>query len=358
MGAKLAMEGEVYWISTRTCPTPPGTMPSPAGSPLPRLTRLQFWSFLAIGLVIFVFSTGPIWRDPWRMENITWAAVYSYLPIPVLVLAGLAYKKRLGLRAFFLDTLELTLLKYALTFGIALVLWGIVPALPIAPTVPHANAATDAPEPTEPAPTPTPIAPERTGTIEGTVVDAAGHPRAGALAYVEAGLEGYVFAAPATPLVLENDGRGITPRLAAVQLRQPVFARATDGHLHTLVADKDGAVLFNVPLLSSGAQSRVRITEAHGVAGLRCIVHPRTGTEAAAHLAVFAHPFFAITGADGRFTFRGVPAGALRVGAWDEESGTRTQEARVDAGGAVRLQVTMGGRLPPPTPAASVERPR
>lgn len=305
-------------------------------SPLPRLTRLQFWSFLAFGLTIFLFSTGPIWRDPWRMENILFAAVYSYLPIPFLVAFGLAYKKRLGFRAFFLDTIELTLLKYSATFAISLVLWGLVPARApaAAASAPIAGAA---PGTAEPAPAPTPIAPEQTGSIEGTVVDAAGTPRPDALAYVEAGLEAYVFAAPDTPLLLENDGKGITPRLAVAQLRQPVLARATDGHLHTLIADKDGAVLANVPLLSSGVPTRVRLTEAHGVALLRCIVHQRSGAEAPAHLAVFAHPFFAITGPDGKFSFRGVPAGVLRVSVWDEERGTTSREVRVEARGTATV---------------------
>src|SRR4051812_28054341 len=98
--------------------------------PLLRLTRLQFWSIFALGVVIFLFSTGPVWRQPWQFDALNLAILYSYLPLPLLVLGGLAYKKRLGWRSFFLDTLEITLLKYSTTFGIALCLWSFAPPPP------------------------------------------------------------------------------------------------------------------------------------------------------------------------------------------------------------------------------------
>src|SRR5262249_44342997 len=147
----------------------------------------------------------------------------------------------LGLRALFLDTLEIVLLKYSVTFAIALVLWAAVPAPPAPP--PAVPAVLSTGDPAEPAPPPTPIAPERTGTLAGVVLDGSGLPLSGALAFVEAGLEAYVFQAPETPVMLENDGSGISPKLAVAQLRQPILARSTDGHLHTLVGEKDGAAL-------------------------------------------------------------------------------------------------------------------
>jgi hypothetical protein len=311
-----------------------------AEPPLPRLTRLQFWGFFAIAVGIFLFSTGPVWRHPWAMGTFNMAVLYSYLPIPLMVAAGLAYHRRLGLRAFFLDTLELLLLKYAVTFGIALVLWARVPAPP--PPAPPSHAVVPAGEAAEPAPPPTPIAPERTGTLAGVVVDRSGLPLAGALAFVESGLEAYVFPAPAGPLMLEDDGSGFTPKLAVAQLHQPILARSTDGHLHTLVGEKDGAALFNVPLLGSGAASRVRLIEAHGIAEIHCSAHQHTGVEGRSHLAVFAHPFFAVTGADGRFSLSGVPAGALRVAAWSRERGRAAREVTLEAGRSVEVALPLG----------------
>jgi hypothetical protein len=325
----------------------------PSAPALPRLTRFQLWSIFAIAVTIFLFGTGPVWRHPWSMAAFNMAVLYSYLPIPLMVAAGLAFHRRLGVRALFLDTLELVLLKYSVTFAIALALWAAVPTPPPAPPAVTAGLSTgQADDSADPAPSPTPIAPERTGALAGVVLDGAGLPQAGhdgghphtpgALVFVEAGLEAYVFPVPAAPVVLENDGSGITPKLAAAQLHQPILARSTDGHLHTLVGEKDGAALFNVPLLGSGAPSRVRVVEAHGVAEVRCSAHQHTGAEERAHLAVFAHPFFAITGADGRFSFSGVPAGALRLAAWARGRGRVAREVTLQAGGSVEVRLPLG----------------
>lgn len=311
-----------------------------------RLTRLQFWGILAFAVSIFLFSTGPLWRHPWQIMELNKAIFYSYLPLPFLVALGLLYKKRLGLRAFFLDTLTLTLIKYTVTFGIALVLWSFAPETPAGePSARAAQASSAAPAAAEPLPAPTPIAPEQTGTVAGVVVDGSGAPVDGALVFIQSGLAGLVFAAPQTPVELENDGSGIRPRLAVAQLHQPILARSMDGQLHTLLAVKGEEPLLNVPLLSSGAKATVRFGEAHGVVTLRCRVHQRkadgTPAEEEAHLGVFGHPFFAITGADGRFSWSGVPAGALSVAAWERTRGESKQEARLSARGSVEATVTL-----------------
>ncbi len=41
-------------------------------------------------------------------------------------------------------------------------------------------------------------------------------------------------------------------------------------------------------------------------------------------VGVVAHPFFAVTAADGSFSFKGVPPGTYTIEAWHERFGTRT----------------------------------
>jgi hypothetical protein len=299
-----------------------------------RLTRAQFWGIIAIGVAIFLFSTGPLWRHPWQISTLNHAVFYSYLPLPFLVLLGLWYKKRLRFVAFFLDTLAITLIKYSITFGIALSLWSIAPE----PSEERSERSAwllgaQAREPSEPVPAPTPISPQQTGSITGKVVDGSGATVDSALVFIAEGLSGMVFAAPEAPVELENDGTGIRPRLAAAQLYQPILAQSTDGHLHTLLAMKDDETLLNVPLLRSGVKASVRFREAHGVIRLGCRVHQRkeggSPAEEEAFLGVFGHPFFAITGADGKFEWRGVPAGVLSVAAWKRGRQEGRQEVRL-----------------------------
>jgi hypothetical protein len=75
-----------------------------------------------------------------------------------------------------------------------------------------------------------------------------------------------------------------------------------------------------------GSKRRVRIENPEVMIPVTCDVHPWMR----AYLGVLPHPFFAVTGADGRFTLRGVPAGEYVLAAWHERFGTR--EARVTLG--------------------------
>lgn len=314
----------------------PGSAPHES-APLPRLTRLQFWSFFAIVLAIFLFSTGPVWRHPWQIETLDLAIFASYAPIPILVAAGLAYKKRLGIKAFFLDTLELVLLKYTVTFGLALVFWGVTPA-PI--RLPF-HVPQPAPLPAESAAPPTPIKPAETGTIHGKVTAEDGKPAAGALVFVSSGLESYVFSPVEQPIELVHDGTGIVPRLSVAQRSQPIFVRGTDEHLHTFVAVAGGRTMINVPILRTGEKSRVSFAEAQGVMSLRCSVHQQSPSEQASTLVVLAHPFSAFTADDGTFRLDGVPAGDLQVTAIDAGRATGQSTLRLARQGEVELSIPL-----------------
>ena len=307
-----------------------------AERPLVRLTRLQFWGILAISVSIFLFATGPVWRHPWRMGVLNHAILWSYLPLPLLVAGALAYRRALTLRAFFLDALELTLLKYSITFGLSLVLWS-VQRPPDEPFVFHAprgeaHATTAA--------SPTVLDPARLGTVRGTVVDAKGAPVANALVFVAAGLEQVVFRPPAKALELTEDGAGVSPKLAAAMVGQRIEARSTDGQLHTLVATAGGSTLFNVPLLPAGVVRSVDVAEPHGLVELRCTVHPNEGH---AFVGVFANPFFALTDAEGRFAFEGVPAGKVTISvSRDGHSPTISTDVAIPARGEVEAKLEIG----------------
>ena len=307
---------------------------NPDEAPVERLTRRQFWICLGLIVAMFMFITGPVWAHPWNINVLDVAIYVSYVPIPFLVIGILALRRKLNFRGAFLDILEMTLIKYAITFSFALILWSVAVepvTLRAFPLVPATAAAP------EPLPPPTVIPPDTTGTIEGTAVDESGKPLAGALVFVETGLEAFVFAPPQEPVRLENTGAGIAPRLAAAQVGQPIFARSTDGHLHTFVASSSGSTLLNMPLISAGSFTPVNLRAANAVVTLACSVHP--GAEAPAQIGLFAHPFFAITRDDGRFRFEGVPEGALRVGGFHTERGRASQETRLEKGASLNLSV-------------------
>ncbi len=54
---------------------------------------------------------------------------------------------------------------------------------------------------------------------------------------------------------------------------------------------------------------------------VKCDVHPWM----AAWVAVFDHPYFAVTGDDGTFAIKGLPDGTYTLQAWHERYGTQQQ---------------------------------
>ena len=299
------------------------------------MSRAQFWSVLGLAFTLFLFEAGPVWRHPWDMELLNRAIFWSYVLIPVLVIACLAWSKRLSPRGFVVDTLVLVLVKYSCTFAFALVLWEVTPfpARVHASSPPH-GASTQAIEPAAP----TPLDPAKLGAVGGTVTDAAGHPLAGALVWIADGLEDYVFAPPSMPVAIADTEAGMLPSLAVVQTNQPILARSADGRLHTMVAVKDGRTLFNTPLLSSGEPSRVSFREAEGLVTVRCNVHPGS-SEAGGQILVLGHPFFASTDEHGRFAFRGVPAGRVQLATY--VGGQRGPEQGIEVAPGGDLKVTL-----------------
>jgi hypothetical protein len=50
-----------------------------------------------------------------------------------------------------------------------------------------------------------------------------------------------------------------------------------------------------------------------------------------AFVGVLDHPYFAVTGADGKFSLKGLPPGTYTVEAWHEKAGTQTAQVTVGA---------------------------
>ncbi len=309
------------------------------GSSHPALSRGESFVLLAAAVLFFLVGMGPVWQHPWDVDR---SILYSYAPIPFLVALALLRKRRLGWRAWGLHTLELVFAKFIVTACILVGIWATSGAPPktatplLPPPVDHDPHVVD--ELPEIDIVPTSIAPESTGTVTGVVVDARGTPVAGALVFVSAGLERFVFAPPREPVVLENGGRGLRPELAVVMVGQKVLLRSADVALHTVVAESGGRWRSNTPI-PAGRARPIRFKEAQGVVNLRCTVHPGEQT---ARLVVLGHPFFAFTPSDGRFTFAKVPAAALRVSALTA-GGESSATVKLRAGGSIEVRLTVPG---------------
>ena len=317
--------------------------PEATETSLPQLSWRSFLLALAITLAIF-FLLNPIWRRPDIGQvdrNIGW----SYAPIPLLVLGLLALERKLRWSSWVMETLRLTLVKFAITFLFANTLWAVVGppapaavkseggamgAAPVAAPAPDSASAGS-----RATPAPTPIDPARTGRIEGVVTDDQGAPQAGVLVAVTGGLEGFVFARRADGVELHHDGESLQPPAVVVQAGEPLVLYGASDALHTAAAtDGKGREVLHVPLVP-GSRHAVTLERALGPVTLRCKVDGRQ--EHATALAIVDNPFAAWTGGDGRFSFGGVPAGDLELTVWGPAGRKLQVPVRLQVGGAELL---------------------
>lgn len=63
------------------------------------------------------------------------------------------------------------------------------------------------------------------------------------------------------------------------------------------------------------------------------------------YVAVMTHPYFAVTGEDGRFAIDGLPDGTYEIEAWHERLGTRTARVTI-RGGKTRTGVNFSFKRP------------
>ncbi len=336
----------------------PETISRPLASPsVPRMSRVQFWTCLALSAALFVFSVGPVWNHPWNINLLDSAIYISYGAIPVLVIACLVYNKTLNWRGAFLDMMEMTLLKYGLTFGFALLLWATSHRPLLALDFLKASSRWTSPAALQPSasapaelPPPSVIAKETTSSLSGKVLGRDGLPASKALVFISKGLEQYHFAPPSTPLSLENQGHGIEPKISAAMLGQPILARSVGGSLHTFVArdikdiqaaGEGGTPRLNVPLISAGTWTPIRFEGSGFIAAIYCTVHWGKSDEPLAYTGVFAHPFFHITAGDGLFSFSGVPQGPLTVSVFHPEIGLKAKDLQLVAGEPINLTLDL-----------------
>ena len=69
---------------------------------------------------------------------------------------------------------------------------------------------------------------------------------------------------------------------------------------------------------------------------VKCNLHPWMRV----YVNVVESPFFAVTGADGSFSIKGLPAGDYTLGAWHERFGTQEFKVKVAAGGTATANFT------------------
>ncbi len=195
--------------------------------------------------------------------------------------------------------------------------------------------------------TPLPIATGRDSAVCGKVVpDSSLQQRGAGLGNVVVWLEGVRKGKPLPlekRLELESDRCLLIPRVQGAVVGSAVNVIGHDDfrqHLRFLVAGEKqprAAVLL-------GKDEQVIPTElpakSPGMVIIKDVDHPWPR----AYLAVFDHPYFAVTKPDGSFAIDDVPPGKYTLVTWHERTGRHEQPVEITPNGAAKVSVALEGK--------------
>lgn len=144
---------------------------------------------------------------------------------------------------------------------------------------------------------------------------------------------GKTYPAPKEPVVMDQKGCQYRPHVMGIQIGQSFRILNSDGILHNVHSLPKVNKPFNMAMPANRTEATSTFEKEEGIFQVKCDVHPWMN----AWIAVLTHPFFSVTGKDGKFTLSGLDPGTYEIEAWHEKLGV--QKATVTlAGGETKTQ--------------------
>ncbi len=144
--------------------------------------------------------------------------------------------------------------------------------------------------------------------------------------FVSDGLGDQKFDPPAQPATVEQKGCLYQPHVMAMRANQPLEVVNDDSTSHNIHPTPANNREWN-KAEPPGSKLEEAFAREEVAIPVKCNVHPWMK----GYIAVFKHPFFAVTGKDGAFDLSNLPPGTYTIKAWHETLGSSTQTVTVGA---------------------------
>ena len=149
------------------------------------------------------------------------------------------------------------------------------------------------------------------------------------------------FTTPSTEVTLDQNGCHYRPHILGVQTNQKLKITNSDPTQHNIHPTPKNNPEWNQTQPNGAAPIEKSFARAEVLIPVKCNQHPWMK----AYVGVLKHPYFAVSGEDGKFTLKTVPPGTYTVAAWKEGGATgteKTMQVTVPAKGSATADFSFG----------------
>ena len=169
----------------------------------------------------------------------------------------------------------------------------------------------------------------QTAVFDEAVAAASDGALANVFVHIKQGLEDKKFEPPDDPVVIDQKGCWFGPRVQGIQVGQTLKVTNSDPLTHNIHPMPRRNRDWNQSQ-SPGADPLIRrFTQPEVMIRVKCNIHSWMH----AWIGAVAHPYFAVTGADGAFELRNLPPGAYTIEVWQEQLGRQEQQVTLAPSG-------------------------
>jgi predicted small lipoprotein YifL/plastocyanin len=143
--------------------------------------------------------------------------------------------------------------------------------------------------------------------------------------YVKEGLGDRAFPVPTESVALEQKGCQYHPHVLGLMAGQKLAIKNDDPTNHNIHPMPAQNREWNQSQPPGSPVLEQEFARPEVMVPVKCNVHPWMK----AYIGVQKHPFFAVTGADGTYTIKGLPPGDYTIETWQEKYGAQTSKVTV-----------------------------